>query len=320
MRVAFITDLWPPFPGGAERYVFNVARELKKRGHEIFVLTSYIKAHEFDGIVPTWKSIGCHAYDNNPGHTHQDGLRDIQEFLNSCQPDVIFTHQFFAVEFARELFGGPFPVVHIVHNGIRNQDANLAIFNSNYTRIRAQAHPGDMTILPSAFEDCIAPRHDDFIGFIKPIPHKGIDFFYAMAQQLPEKNFLVLRGEWQDCEDIRRGLHNVFFIEPVDEMKVFYERCRAIVMPSLQEDAGTVAQESALNGIPCVSSNVMGLPETNGGGIVLPHHLPSWISAVRSLDNPTLYNETVERQKAYIQSLNWPAQFDILSEKIKGLR
>ena len=316
MRITVLSDLWPPFPGGAERFAFNISRELKNRGHEISVLTSYIKAHEFDGIVPTWKSVGCHAYDSNPGHTHADGLRDVNEFLDVHKPEVILIHQFFANEFADEIFGGPVPVVHLVHNGVRNPRAKLAIYNSNYTRVRAQAQPLDLTILPPAFEDCVASRHDNFIGFIKPIPHKGVDFFYQLAAALPEKNFLVLRGEWQDCEDIRRGLHNVFFIEPVDEMKVFYERCRMIVMPSLQEDAGTVAQEAALNSIPCISSNVMGLSETNGGGIVLPHNLHEWITAIRSLDNLTPYVEVTARQKQYIAGLNWPAQFDELSGRI----
>ena len=316
MRIAVISDLWPPFPGGAERLIFNISRELKNRGHEIYVLTSYIKAHEFDGIVPIWKSIGCHVYDCHPGHTHADGWQDIQEFIGVCDPDIILTHQFFANEFADELFDGPVPVVHLVHNGLRNPKAALAIYNSSYTCLRAKAALGDLVILPPAFNDCVAPRHDDFIGFIKPIPHKGVDFFYQLATQLPEKKFLVLRGEWQNFEDIRRGLPNVFFMEPVDEIKVFYERCRMIVMPSLQEDAGTVAQEAALNGLPCISSNVMGLPETNGGGIILPHVVPTWVATIRDLDNPTYYVEIADRQKKYIASLNWPAKFDELSERI----
>ena len=318
MRITVLSDLWPPFPGGAERYVFNMARELKNRGHEISVLTSYIKAHEFDGIVPTWISIGCHAYDAQPGHGHTDGWKDIENFIITHDADVVLTHQFFATEFADEIFGRC-PTVHVVHNGVRNPRAKLAIYNSNYTRARAQAQPPDLTILPPAFEDCVASRHDNFIGFIKPIPHKGVDFFYQLAAAMPEKQFLVLRGEWQDFEDIRRGLHNVYFIEPVDEMRVFYERCRMIVMPSLQEDAGTVAQEAALNGIPCISSNVMGLPETNGGGIVLPLNLHEWITAIRNLDSLTPYVEVTARQRQYVTNLNWPAQFDELSRRIEAL-
>lgn len=320
MKIAILSDLWVSFPGGAERYVFNLARELKRRGHEIHVLTSYIKAVEFDGIKPVWKSVGCHAYDSNPGHTHADGWRDIVTFLNETSPDVILTHQFFSNEFREELYGGAIPVIQIVHNGLRNPRAALAIYNSNYTRVRANPKDSDLTILPPAYSDCVSERHDDFIGFIKPIPHKGVDFFYQIASQMQDKNFLVLRGEWQDCEDIRRGLPNVFFMEPVHEIKTFYERCRLILMPSLQEDAGTVAQEAALNGLPCISSDVMGLPETNAG-FKLPHSLLKWISHIRRLDDSQNYEYAVLDQKSGLARmiLDWEQQFNLMSQKIEEM-
>lgn len=316
MRIAVITDLWPPFPGGAERYIFNMARELKRRGHEIHVLTSYANAAEFDGIKPTWVSIGCHAYDTEPGHTHVDGWRDVKEFLWLCNAEVILTHHFFADEFKQEIFGGSTPTIQVVHNGRRNPQATLAIYNSGYTRARAGAKNEDLTIMPPAFEDIVSPTHGSFIGFIKPIPHKGVAFMYRLAERLPEKDFMVLHGEWQHLEDIRRGIKNVFFMPPVHEMPTFYEKCRVMLVPSTQEDAGTVPQESALNGIPCISSSVMGLAETNKGGIVLPANEDMWVQAIQKLDDPQAYSEVVDRQKSFIASINWPAQFDELSRRV----
>jgi glycosyltransferase involved in cell wall biosynthesis len=320
MRIAVISDLWPPFPGGAERFIFNIARELKRRGHEISVLTSYANAAEFDGIKPTWKSVGCHAYDHHEGHTHADGWKDVEDFLNTSRAEIILTHHFFADEFKTEFLNSPIPVVQLVHNGVRNQNAALAIFNSDFTRARASAQPQDLTIIPPAFDDIVAPEHGPYIGFIKPIQHKGIDFLYQVAARLPNKEFLILHGEWQHLEDIRRGLPNVFFMPPVHEMTTFYSRCRMLLVPSLQEDAGTVPQEAALNGLPCISSNVMGLSQTNRGGIVLPLNEEAWVRAIQQLDNPTYYNQIVESQKNYIQSLDWTKQFDDLSARIQGLQ
>jgi glycosyltransferase involved in cell wall biosynthesis len=317
MRIAVITDLWPPFPGGAERFIFNVARELKNRGHEIHVLTSYANAAEFDGIKPTWVSIGVHCYDHQPGHTHLDGWRDIVLFLERVQADIVLTHHFFADEFKVELFGN-WPTIQIVHNGQRNPKATWAIYNSEYTRQRANAQPLDLTILPPAFEDCRAEEHGPFIGFVKPIPHKGSEFFYKVAARLQDRDFMVLHGEWHETEDVRRGIHNVFFMPPVHDIKTFYEKCRIMLMPSLHEDAGTIPQEAAINGLPCISSNVMGLPETNSGGILLPHVVDSWVAAIRDLDNPRYYDEVASRQQTFIRELNsrQARKFDWLSQQI----
>ena len=316
MKIAFISDGWVPFPGGAERYIFNIARELKNRGHEICVLTSYMKAYEFDGIKPTWISIGVRCYDHQPGHTHADGWRDIKNFLDEHKPDVIVTHHFFAREFEKELFDGRIPVVNLMYNGARIPNAALTIYISQHVYNTSGGRPGDMLIMPPAFEDVKAETHGDFVGFIKPIKHKGIDLVYQIAELMPEKQFLVLRGEWQDIEDIRRGRHNVFFMEPVHDMRTFYEKCRVMLVPSTSEDAGTVAQEAALNEMPCISSGVMGLSQTNGGGIILPPVPSTWVATIRDLDNPEYYALIVERQKQFIASLNWPGQFDELSGRI----
>lgn len=278
-----------------------------------------MKAYEFDGIKPTWISIGVHCYDNQPGHTHVDGWKDIQGFLDQQKPDVIVTHHFFAREFEKELFGGPIPVVNLMYNANRLERAALTVYISQHVYNTSGGRPGDMIIMPPAFEDIVAPTHGSFIGFIKPIAHKGIALVYQIAAQMLDRDFLVLRGEWQDIEDIRRGLPNVFFIDPVHDMRTFYEKCRVMLVPSTSEDAGTVPQEAALNGLPCISSGVMGLKETNGGGIVLPYVVPAWVATIKDLDNPVYYAEIAARQKTHIASLNWPAQFDELSEKIKKL-
>lgn len=319
MRIAVITDLWPPFPGGAERMIFNISRELKKRGHEIHVLTSYANAATFDGIAPKWVSIGVHQYDDQPGHTHNDGWLDIVQFLHTRKAEVILTHHFFAAEFMDEFLATGLPVVQLVHNGLRNPKAALAIYNSEYTRKRANSQSNDLTILPPAFPDCIASTHGSYVGFVKPIPHKGSDFFYKIAEKMPERDFMVLHGEWHETEDVRRGIPNVFFMPPVHEMKTFYEKCRVLLMPSLHEDAGTIPQEAALNGIPCISSNVMGLPETNGGGILLLHVVDSWVAAIRDLDDPVYYTQICARQNKFIQEMDmcWQLAFDILSHRLE---
>lgn len=312
MKILVISDLWPPFPGGAERFVFNVARELRARGHEIHVLTSYTARQTFDGIEPVWGNIGVN--DLRPM-----GAKLILDHIHALKPDAILTHHYFAYTFEREIFDLPLPVVQIVHNGRRLPKAAIAVFNSEWTASQkgSARRPEDLVILPPAYPDVIADTHGDCIGFVKPIPHKGVELVYALAKRMPERKFLVLRGEWQTLETIEQ-IQNVEFLNPVDDVRDFYRRCRIVLMPSLTEDAGTIPQECALNGIPCISTNVQGLNETNGGGIRRePNHVGQWMDAIESLDEPGFYAETVGRQTAHLATFEWPAKFDALDAALR---
>jgi glycosyltransferase involved in cell wall biosynthesis len=335
MKILVLSDLFPPFPGGAERFVFNIARELQKRGHEIHVMTSYHKFGEGwmgdyqpatprviarDGMIIHFYPIGIKAQ-GLPAH--DEGWRVIKNVMGGGQTegvcaDLILTHHFFAYEFEQELKDCGVPVVQIVHNTRRLPFAKLAIFNSDFTRSRVGSCPGDMTIAPPALEDVIANTHGDSIGFVKPIAHKGVDFFYHLAAMLPDRRFLVLRGEWKTLEDIRVR-SNVEFMDPQLDIRRFYERCRILLMPSCSEDAGTIPQEAAANGLPCISTHVGGLNETNEGGIRLPMDRALWIEQIVKLDDPKYYAEIAARQYLKLASFEWAKRFDELSMKIKDL-
>jgi glycosyltransferase involved in cell wall biosynthesis len=324
MRILIVSDLWLPFPGGAERYIANVADELANRGHNIHILTSYAKAKSW--IPMAIENIGVQ-------NRHVEGSRIIFDWIQKTNPQIIITHHFFAGEFP-EIFNSPVPVVEIVHSRQRNENAKLAVFNSRYTAGRCGYRDGDMVILPPVGEDTVmtvrqfAHAEADCIGHIKPLPNrywngawfgKGIDMTYKLARAMPERKFLVLRGEWQDCEYIVK-LPNVEFMEPVKDIREFYARCRLVLMPSASEDAGTVPQECAANGIPCISSDVGGLPETNRGGITIPFDEPErWIAEVCKLDHPEHYREIVRQQRAYIDGIGWDKQFDELDRKLRTL-
>ena len=324
-KIVFLSDLWQPFPGGAERFMFNIAKQMVQRGHSVVALCSYWKAEDTPGIKVSFRDIGVRSQSER---RHEDGSAIITADIKAMQPDVIITHGFFAREFKDELehlhLHGT-PLIEVVHNGFRMAACNFAIFNSDYTRTHSNPQPQDMTIIPPAFEDIDAftlptpgiewcPSRP-YIGFIKPIQHKGIDFLYQIADSMPERRFLVLRGEWNLIEDIRQK-PNVEFMESVKEMREFYRHVRLMLVPSLYEDAGTVPQESAINGIPCISSNIMGLNETNAAGVRLPMNLEMWVNAIRALEDAKQYQEVEDRQRVGLESFQWPQKFDELSSRI----
>lgn len=312
-RVLVVSDLWPPFPGGAERMMFNVARALAQRGAEVMALTGYGRAQRGDGVPVEPHAIGVRE-------NHAQGAAVLADVIRRFRPDVLLAHHFYAFEFEAELVGSGVPLVQVVHNGHRIEGAALAVANSTYAASQVVMAPGDMVLTPPAYaEDVVAGSHGKAIGFVKPIAHKGVETVYRIAEAMPDREFVVLRGEWQNIEVIRPAA-NITFLEPVDEIREFYAHCRVVLVPSLSEDAGTVAQEATLNGLAVVASAVGGLVETAAGSILLPpEDVAAWVEAIGWLDDPALYQATVAAQLAGLERLNHAAVLDELAVRIDRL-
>lgn len=326
-RILVLSDLWLPFPGGAERLIYNVARDLAGRGHDVHAVTGYRDAQQFDG-----PSVEIHEIPLD-----LDGWVIVAESIARFDPDVILTHHLYAEHFAMLVPSARMagiPIVRLHHHGPR-PDADLVVHISQHVAVASGVWPAgiaaavargevaaeaDMILLPPALPDVVADRHGDAIGFVKPIRHKGAELVYAIAEAMPEREFVVLRGEWQTLELIRPDLPNVRYLQPVDDMRDFYSRCRLVLMPSLSEDAGTVAQEATANGLPCISSDAGGLVETNAGGIRIPpalHFLQSWCDVIRYLDDPDHYRDVVRSQAEALP--DWSEQLDELAARIEAL-
>lgn len=293
-RVLVLSDLWQPFPGGAERLMFNLGRDLMRRGVAVSVLTEYARARQFDGPPVSYRVIG--VFDHR-----DEGAAVVREVVADVKPDAIVVHHLFAFQFEaelREFAAAGIPVVQVVLNNRRLDFVAFAVWISRHVmETVGGAGPHDLVIHPPVFDDVVAERHGDAIGFIKPIPHKGVELVYAIAAAMPDRKFLVLRGEWQTLE-VLSDLPNVEYMEPVDDMRDFYSRVRVVLVPSITEDAGTVGQEATANEIPCVSSRAGGLEETNAGGILIgSRDIRHWLDAINLLDDPGAYARCVAAQR-----------------------
>lgn len=313
MNVLVLSNLWAPFPGGAERMVFNLARELSHAA-DVSVLTGYERAQQFDGPPIVVRSIP----------DDDAGWGAVLRAVDAQKPDVILTHHWWAQNWRQQFdaLAMSVPLVQFVYNGQRLENAALAVYISKFVRERCgDALPSDMTILPPVFSDVVAEQHGSAVGFVKPLPHKGAPLVYDIARRMPERHFVILRGEWQGLEVIEH-LPNVEFMEPVDRMADFYARCAMVLMPSVSEDAGTVAQECTLNGIPCISTDVEGLAETNAGGVKLQSwaSVDAWIEMIRSvLLHERTYDRVVEWQAEAWEQYDQDAKIAAFVERVTEL-
>lgn len=315
MKILFLSDLWQPFPGGAERLAFNLGRDLMRRGHDVVVLTGYELAQQLDGPPVIIRD------DIEVFATRDRGAKIVEAYLGATQPDLVITHHLYAFQFEEELIASGVPFIQLVLNTRRIDGAVFAVHISDWVRENVPGvQPYDLTITPPVFDDVVAKSEGAFqIGFIKPIPHKGVDTVYRIAELMPDRQFLILRGEWQDMEDIR-DLPNVGFMDPVVDIRDFYSQVEIMLMPSRSEDAGTVAQECALNRIPCLSSYADGLAQTNGGGIRLAwDDAIGFAAAIRGLDDPVLLKGLLDRQEANQASFNQDALLDQFAAGIKAI-
>ena len=79
-------------------------------------------------------------------------------------------------------------------------------------------------------------------------------------------------------------------------------------------------QESAMNGIPCLSTNIMGLEETNEAGIRLPAEPIFWVDQINALDDETYYKKIVEREREHLASFEWEKKMEQIHNYIQSCR
>ncbi|MCE5294977.1 MAG: glycosyltransferase family 4 protein [Chlamydiales bacterium] len=82
---------------------------------------------------------------------------------------------------------------------------------------------------------------------------KGLDVTLTIAGCGPEKEHLVELAKKLDVP--------VTFLGAIKDVSGFYDSIDALIVPSIREPLGLVAQEAALRGCPVICSKVDGLPE-----------------------------------------------------------
>lgn len=252
------------------------------------------------------------------------GARDVKGALPvvtaAWRPDVLVVQsgtQIAAMALAAEDTGRPTAVYlhnveHITMGGVLARGPSMLVLaNSEFTARRWQAlHGLECHVIPPLVD---AGRHiapdgpRDRVLYVNPVPVKGVERMFGLAEACPELPFLVVESwpltrNWEEeCRRRSARLPNIRWHKPAADMRPLYAQARVLLMPSVWEEAfGRTAVEAQINGIPVLASTRGALPDVVGdGGLLLDADGPmdEWAAALRELyvDSGT-YAEAARRR------------------------
>src|SRR5690606_25483278 len=231
------------------------------------------------------------------------------------------------------------PLVVLAHNtfpatfrAIGSGTCNLAVYNSEWMAEAAArfwdqnpkaARPLREIVVrpPVRAADDRAPPGDE-ITLINLYPSKGADLFWKLAEAMPERRFLAVRGSYGE-QDVR-DLPNVDVVDNMpgaDMAASVYARTRILLMPSEYESWGRTGVEAYASGIPVIASPTRGLMESLGdaGIFVDRSDVDGWRRAIEALDDADAYKKASAAAKKRSRQLDPAADLAVWREAIEAL-
>lgn len=294
---------------GASICIRNQVHELKRRGHEVSIISDISGS-----LACTLKDEGLRTIDLPPHHKLSPlGILRLREALRRERPDVLHTHLSkasisgtIAAKFARV------PSLATVHGMNRRYtysfaDRVIAVSEAGRRDLIRQglqpskvvvAHNGiPMPELPSISDRLKAkaalgiPGDALVIGSVTRLaPGKGIDdaltAFAKLKQEFPSLR-LVLAGEGSCTEQLQRqasdcglsdDIHFLGYCEDVESVVAAFD---LFVLPSHSEGLPLCILEAMALGVPVVATKVGGIPEVidERSGLMVPVQDPLTLAA-----------------------------------------
>jgi glycosyltransferase involved in cell wall biosynthesis len=208
----------------------------------------------------------------------------------------------------------------------------LAVYNSQWMAEAAARHfaehpdlvrpDREVVVRPIVNADDYRTTPGDAVTLVNLYQPKGADLFWALAEAMPERRFLAVRGSYG--EQVEKDLPNVEIIDnvPGDQMadRVF-ARTRVLLMPSTYESWGRVGVEALASGIPVIAHPTSGLRESLGdaGIFVDRDDVDAWAGELRRLDDAEAWQSASEAAKQRSQELDPSEDLAVWCEAVEGL-
>lgn len=258
-------------------------------------------------------------------------LRLAGELMDSVRPDVLLTYG--GIWVSRKLIAmakarGIAVAFRLTNFAYRHEDLFEGVHvlvPSQYTAdYYARTLSLGSTVIPCPLDWSrleLPERDPRYLTFVSPCPEKGgfwaARIFAELSRTRPDIPVLVVEGRgslaWF-CHLVQRlgDASRVGAMRTTEDPRAFYGVTRVLLVPSMHEVSGRVAQEALILRIPVLASRRGGLPETlRGAGTVLeipPEYderstrIPSaeevqpWLDALLALwDDPVAYASEQER-------------------------
>jgi glycosyltransferase involved in cell wall biosynthesis len=321
MKVLFFANRMPDLCG-AFLHDIDLAIELQKRGHMIVFLTIKVPKEGYSGgeyrgfrflhytaassfldssnvwicphspILPDVRKINSRGY-NRPivATCHFDGNYDAIRFngKNDWSELLLFINSIMEVQYRKNIVPWPSQI-------------------SQTETIRPLMHRNKIEILE--------PFNGDCITLVNANVNKGVQQFLDMARRLPDHKFLGVLPYYGERQ-VPPAPSNVEWVPFNDDIRAVLKRTRILLVPSYYESFGRIAVEAMLNRIPVIYSkpnpksvypggSTEGLDEwIQPAGIgCIRDNIDEWVTAIRSLDNESVYSEKAEHSRHHIEGMN----------------
>ena len=245
--------------------------------HAVFTISIEPVLVEFANKLPSMRRYGlCHNYYMPPfgplskfsqgGYTpergvqassgtsavsaHVDALRKQDAILSPCEHHAAYLRRWAPPDFppCAPLFAAEYRYFHT------NRDAAGGLGLPQATRPWEEAHR--------------------YVTLVSASPAKGLCVLLALARRLPHVPFAAVATGWlkQACrarieatDAVGTRLYpNITVLAAEDDVDAIFAKTKVLLAPSLwQECCPLIVMEALLRGVPCVSSDVFGLPEAN---------------------------------------------------------
>lgn len=323
--VARVHAMPPDHNAGAEHMLVSMLRPLAERGHNVSVwLSRYGKAgkeYDYRGIrvVP---------------------LESRLDFATAVRrSDVLLAHLETVPSTASLARGYGKRLVVVCHNTHRPTfrdmaagGTSLAVYNSQWMAREAELFFAEypkatrpdrsLIVRPPVFADEYATKPGDAITLINCNPEKGGKVLKALAERMPDQQFLAVKGAYG--EQVLPALPNVEVVEHVrgeDMREQVYARTKVLLMPSSYESWGRAGCEALASGIPVIAHPTPGLCESLGeaGVFVDRNDVAGYEAVLRKLMTAAEYRLASKRAKARSVELNPAADLAAWCSAVEGL-
>jgi len=324
--VARVHAMPPEHNAGAEHMLVSMLRPLVERGHDVSVwLSRYGKAskeYDYRGIrvVPL------------------EARLDFPTAVRRAK--VLIAHLETVPSTASLARGYGKRLVVLCHNThrptFRDMAAGgtaLAVYNSLWMEREAELffaeYPksirpeSSLIVRPPVFADEYATKPGKAITLINCNPEKGGKVLRALAERMPDQQFLAVKGAYGE-QILPDDLPNVEIVEHVrgeDMREKVYARTRVLLMPSSYESWGRAGCEALASGIPVVAHPTPGLCESLGeaGIFVDREDVAGYEAVLRKLATAAEYRLAGKRAKARSVELNPSADLAAWCSAVEGL-